>query len=239
MIRTLERKVFTNDKLFCRFAGNSSDSKPTDGIITGSSFLEVDTGVNYLFDEDVSAWVAQGSGNGKTSIANATVTLGSALTYNGNEQTQTVSSVKIGSTTLTVSTDYEITKNTGKDAGTYTMRIIGKGTYVGHVDKEFSIAKANGSVIASPDSLSLTEGGEDGTSEITVTGDGKISIATSAADVATAVLEDTTVTVSPVGEGSATVTITLAASDNYNGSTEEISVTVAAAETPDDNNGDE
>ena len=101
MIRTLERRAFTADKLLCKFAGNSSDSKPTEGIVTGSSFLEVDTGIEYLFDEDVSGWVAQGSGNGKTSIAGATVTLGSALTYNGSEQTQTVSTVKIGTTTLT------------------------------------------------------------------------------------------------------------------------------------------
>ena len=233
MIRTLERKAFTENKLYCRFAGNSSDSKPTTGIVTGSEFLEVDTGVSFLFDEDVSAWVAQGSGNGKTSIANATVTLGSSLTYDGTEKTQAVSSVKIGSTTLTVSTDYEITNNTGTDAGTYTMRIIGKGTYVGHVDKEFTIAKANGSVTASPDSLSLTEDGDAGTSTISVTGDGAVSVATSDATVATAEISGTTVTVAPVGAGSATVTVTLAASANYNGSSDEISVTVAAAE--DDN----
>ena len=230
MIRTLERRAFTNDKLFCKFAGNSSDSKPVDGIVTGSSFLEVDTGIEFLFDEDVSAWVAQGSGNGKTSLSGATVTLGSALTYNGSEQTQAVSTVKIGSTTLTVSTDYEITNNKGTDAGTYVLRIVGNGDYVGYIDKEFTIAKANGSVTASPDSLSLDEGGEAGTSTISVTGDGKVSVSTSDASVATAVLEDDTVTVTPVGAGSATVTVTLSASDNYNGSTDTIAVTVSAAE---------
>lgn len=230
MIRTITRKVFTNDKLFCTFAGNSSDSKPTEGIITGSTFLEVDTGIEYLFDEDTGAWEATGSGNGKTSIAGATVTLGSALTYDGTEQTQAVSTVKIGSTTLSESTDYEITNNKGTNAGAYTMRILAKGTYVGHVDKEFTIAKADGSVSASPDSLSLDEGGEAGTSTITVTGDGDISVSTSAADVATVSLEDETVTVTPVAEGSATITITLAASDNYNGDTETISVTVSAVE---------
>ena len=57
MIRTLERKVFTPDKLLCRFAGNSSDSKPTAGIVTGSLFLEVDTGDVYAFEEgDSPAW---------------------------------------------------------------------------------------------------------------------------------------------------------------------------------------
>ena len=234
MIRTLERRAFTGDKLYCRYAGNSSDSKPLVGIVTGSSFLEVDTGVEFLFDEDVSGWVAQGSGNGKTSIASATVTLGSALTYNGSEQTQTVSTVKIGTTTLTASTDYEITRNKGTGAGTYTMRIIGKGTYVGHVDKEFTIAKANGSVTASPDTLSLTEEGEAGTSTISVTGDGTVTVASSDTDVATVGISGTTVTVAPGEAGSATVTVTLAASDNYNGSSDTISVTVSAAEEPAD-----
>lgn len=234
MIRTLERRAYTDNKIYCRLVGNSSDSKPTAGIVTGSSFLEVDTGVSFLFDEDVSGWVAQGSGNGKTSISNATVTLGSSLTYNGSEQTQTVSAVKIGATTLTASTDYEIRDNKGTDAGTYTMRSVGKGTYVGHVDKEFTIAKANGSVTADPDSLSLDEGGDAGTSAISVTGDGVVSVSSSATDVATAALDGTTVTVTPVGAGSATVTVTLAASDNYNGSSDTISVTVAAAEAPAD-----
>lgn len=237
MIRTLERKAFTNDKLLCKFAGNSSDSKPTDGIVTGSSFLEVDTGITFLFDEDDAAWIAQGSGNGKTSLSGATVTLGSALTYNGSEQTQAVSTVKIGATTLTVSTDYEVTNNKGTNAGTYTLRIVGKGSYVGHIDKEFTIAKANGSVTADPDTLSLTEDGEAGTSAISVTGDGAVTVSSSAAGVATAEISGTTVTVTPGEAGSATVTVTLAASDNYNGSSDTISVTVSAAESNDDNEG--
>lgn len=237
MIRTLERRAFVGELLLCRFAGNSGDTKPTTGIVTGSSFLEVDTGIEFLFDEVSGGWVAQNTGNGKTSIAGATVTLGSALTYNGSEQTQAVSTVKIGATTLTESTDYEIRDNKGTDAGTYVLRIVGNGDYVGYVDKEFTIAKANGSVTADPDTLSLEEGGDAGTSTLTVTGDGEISIATSAADVATATVDDDTVTVTPVGAGSATITITLADSDNYNGSTETISVTVAAAEAQEENDG--
>ena len=230
MIRTYERKAFTGELLLCRFYGNSGDSKPTTGIVTGSSFREVDTGIEYLFDEVTGGWSAQGTGNGKTSVAGATVTLGSALTYNGSEQTQAVSTVKIGSTTLNASTDYEVTNNKGTDAGAYVLRIIGKGSYAGYTDKEFTIAKADGSVVADPDELSLEEDGDAGTSTLTVTGDGALSVATSDADVATVALDDDTVTVTPVGAGSATVTITLAASGNYNGSTETIAVTVAAAE---------
>lgn len=238
MIRTLERRAFTNNLLICKFAGNSGDTKPTDFIVTGSSFLEVDTGIEYLFDELSGGWVAQNTGNGKTTIAGATVTLGSALTYDGTEKTKSVSSVKIGSTTLTVTTDYTVEGNKGTEPGNYVMRIKGVGNYTGYIDADWSIGKGSGGVSALPDTLSLEEGGEDGTSTLTVTGDGTdISVATSAADVATATVEDDTVTVTPVGAGSATITVTLAENEHYTGGTDTITVTVAAAEAPAENNG--
>ena len=237
MIRTLERKAFTGELLLCKFAGNSGDSKPTTGIVTGSSFLEVDTGIEYLFDEVSGGWIAQNTGNGKTSIAGATVTLGSAVSYDGTEKTQGISSVKIGNTTLTVDTDYTVEGNKATEPGTYTMRIKGVGSYAGYVDKEWTLAKGTGSVTADPDSLSLTEGGDAGTSTLTVTGDGAVTVSSSAADVATAEVDDGTVTVTPVAEGSATVTVTLAESDHYTTASDTISVTVAAAEAPDDSEG--
>ena len=240
MIRTLERRAFVGNLLLCKFAGNSGDTKPTDFIVTGSSFIEVDTGIEFLFDEFSGDWVAQNTGNGKTSVAGATVTLGSALTYDGTEKTKSVSSVKIGATTLTVDTDYTVEGNKGTEVGNYVMRIKGVGDYTGYVDADWSIGKGSGGVVADPDTLSLEEGGDAGTSTLTVTGDGTdISVATSAADVATATVEDDTVTVTPVGAGSATITVTLAENEHYTGGTDTISVTVAAAETPEDNGGGE
>ena len=41
---------------YCEFAGKSTDTKPTEGIMTGSTFLEVDTGDAYLFEEEAPAW---------------------------------------------------------------------------------------------------------------------------------------------------------------------------------------
>ena len=232
MIRTIERRAFVGELLLCKFYGNSGDTKPTTGLVTGSKFVEVDTGIEYLFDEFSCSWIAQNTGNGKTSVAGATVTLGSAVSYDGTEKTQGISSVKIGASTLTVDTDYTVEGNKATEPGTYTMRIKGVGDYVGYIDKEWTLAKGTGSVTASPDSLELTEGGDNGTSALTVTGDGEISVSTSAADVATATVEEGTVTVTPVGEGSATITVTLAGTDHYTGATDTISVTVAAAETP-------
>ena len=57
MIRTLEKKAFTDNLSYVRLAGLSTESKPTTGIVTGSTFLEVDTGDEYAFAEgDSPTW---------------------------------------------------------------------------------------------------------------------------------------------------------------------------------------
>ena len=234
MVRGLVYRSFVAGKLYAEYAGLSSDAKPVAGIVTGSKFKEVDTGVEYAFDEVSGTWTAQNSGNGRTGIAGATVTLGTALKYTGSEQTQAVSSVVLGTTTLTASTDYEVVGNKGTEMGDYTLYVIGKGSYTGVIGKAWSIAKGEGSVSASPDSLSLTAGGDAGTATLTVTGDGEISAASSAEAVATVSVESTTVTVEPVDEGSATVTVTLTGTEHYSGDSATISVSVEAAADPED-----
>ena len=237
MIRAIVDRAFTAALKYQELAGLSTDTKPTSGIVTGSRFREVDTGVEYAFDEISGVWTAQNSGNGKTGITGATVTLGSALTYNGSEQTKAVSSVVIGTTTLTADTDYTVQGNKGTEIGDYIMYIIGKGSYTGIIAESWSIGQGVGSVSASPDSLTLTEGGDAGTSALTVTGDGEITAESSAEDVATVAVSGTTVTVTPVAEGSATVTVTLAETEHYSGGTDTISVTVEAA-AEDENQGE-
>ena len=232
MIRELEKKHYSEDKFFVRLAGLSSDSKPTEGIVTGSEFLAVDLGVKSFFDEMTADWYPETNAS-KTSILDATVTLGSSLSYTGSELTQAVSTVVIGETTLTADTDYEVFNNKALLPGSYTLHIVGKGSYAGVLPVEFTVSKAAGSVAAIPDSLSLTEGGDAGTSTITVTGDGDVSVESSAAAVATAELEDTTVTVTPVAEGSATVTVTLSETALYEGASGTIAVAVEAASEPD------
>ncbi len=235
MIRIIVDSAFSFDEDFIEAYGLSSDEKPVEGIVTGSRFTEVDTGVKYRFDEVTGTWFAQNSGNGKTAITGATVTLGTALKYNGSEQTQAVSSVALGDTTLTANTDYEIKDNKATEVGDYVLYVVGKGSYTGVLAKAFTVTKGDGSVSASPDTLSLTVGGDAGESTLTVTGDGALSVESSDADVATATLEGNTVTVTPVGAGTATVTVTLAEGDNYTGGTDTISVTVEAAAEPENN----
>ena len=229
MVRIIMEETFVPGKKYIEAAGLSTDSKPTAGIVTGSKFKEVDTGIEYLFDEVAGEWFAQNSGNGKTPIAGATVVLGSYPAYDGTEKTQTVSSVKIGATTLVADTDYKIKGNKETEIGSYELYIVGIGSYTGVIPEAWSITKGSGSVTASPDSLSLTEGGDSGESSLSVTGDGELSVSSSAKAVATAAISGEKVIVTPVAEGSATITVTLSDGEKYTGGTDTISVTVEAA----------
>ena len=70
-------------------------------------------------------------------IADAVVTLGGGLTYNGQEQTQSISSVKVDGLTVT----YTVSDNKATDPGTYTLTVTGTGNFTGTATKDFSIAR--------------------------------------------------------------------------------------------------
>ncbi len=69
-------------------------------------------------------------------IEDAVITLGEALIYNGNLQTQTVVSVKIDGLDVT----YDISGNTGTDADSYELTVTGNGNFTGSAEKAWSIA---------------------------------------------------------------------------------------------------
>lgn len=57
MIRIIENKWNGyGDRHYIEAAGLSTDDKPTAGLVTGSLFLEVDTGAVYAFDETTDTW---------------------------------------------------------------------------------------------------------------------------------------------------------------------------------------
>ena len=101
----------------------------------------------------------------KPDLSSAKVTLGTALTYTGKEQTQTVT-VTLDGTTLKEGVDYTISGNTGKDAGNYTLTVTGKGNYIGKTSKAWSIAKAKLDIL----SVDVQNKAYDGTTAATVTG---------------------------------------------------------------------
>lgn len=51
MIRILKENNFDGEKKYIEAAGLSTDTKPTANLITGSLFMEADTGKVYVYDE--------------------------------------------------------------------------------------------------------------------------------------------------------------------------------------------
>lgn len=53
MVRVIDCKWMGSsvDKYYYEFAGLSTDAKPVDNVVTGSLFMEADTGKVYVFDE--------------------------------------------------------------------------------------------------------------------------------------------------------------------------------------------
>lgn len=147
----------------------------------------------------------------KKDIANATVTLGASLTYNGSAQTQTVASVKLGSVTLRAGTDYKVAGNIATDAGNYTMAIMGIGDYSGTLWVDWTIARALGSISVSETSVDII-GPAGTTKQVTVavtSGYGDLVVSSSAPDTVTVSTVGNVITLTSVAEGNATISITL------------------------------
>lgn len=64
MIRTIESKLTDTNRAYVELAGLSTDTKPTDGLATGSIFTEVDTGTVFFFNDASGTWVEQFSFQG-------------------------------------------------------------------------------------------------------------------------------------------------------------------------------
>ena len=60
--------------------------------------------------------------------------------YNGRKKTISNITVTVGDTELDKETDYDITGNTGTDAGVYTLTVTGKGQYKGTLSAQWKIA---------------------------------------------------------------------------------------------------
>ena len=58
MLRPIN-KFKVDDKVFCEIFCLSTDTKPTEDVLTGSTACEVDTGDIYLFNEESATWVKQ------------------------------------------------------------------------------------------------------------------------------------------------------------------------------------
>ena len=164
----------------------------------------------------------------KTSLAGATLTPGPNKTYTGQEQTQT-GTVVSNSVTLVEGQDYTLSGDRGTNAGDYTLVATGINNFLGSKSALWSIAKAQGSISVSPNTLAIDGAGSTDTATITKVGDGTVSASSSDAGVATASVSGDTVTVTAVGAGTATITVTMADGDNYMGASATIAVEVTSS----------
>ncbi len=153
-------------------------------------------------------------------ISGANIVLGDSLTYNGNEQTQTVAGVVIDGLTVT----YDVSGNTATNAGTndYTLTVTGTGNFKGTATKAWNISKATPVLTITPSDASLSGGGK---VELTVTGvpaEGTYEITCAPAIAANA---DGSYTL-PNKTEVYTFTVSYAESANYNAATATCTVSV-------------
>lgn len=97
------------------------------------------------------------------SIKDAKITFskGDTVEYTGGRITNEISSVKLDDVTLKSGTDYEIADAStlsGTAAGSYTVKINGKGYYSGSVQSKWTIKKTNTTQTTSPSTSTTTSG---------------------------------------------------------------------------------
>ena len=56
IVESISKYNYGDDRRYLELAGLSTDPKPVDRLVTGSLFLEVDTGSVYAFDEISETW---------------------------------------------------------------------------------------------------------------------------------------------------------------------------------------
>lgn len=59
MIRELVKRPYDGGLFYLELSGDSTDTKPTAGVLDGSIFSESNTGKVYFFNEKSGGWVEQ------------------------------------------------------------------------------------------------------------------------------------------------------------------------------------
>ena len=162
----------------------------------------------------------------KKQVSSLTITLsGTSFVYTGNYITPTVT-VKDGDTQLEPETDYSVTFSNNQNVGTATATITGYGLYEGTVDKPFTITKATTVITMEHTNITINSGSvivRQGTTNY-----GTITYTSSNPNVASV---GTSGSVMGVASGTATITASVAGSDNYTDATVSYVVTVMSMET--------
>ncbi len=148
-----------------------------------------------------------------------------SITYNGSAQTPTVYVMSSSGYKLSEGYDYVLTYSNNINAGTATATVTGIGSYTGTKSVTFTIAKASQTVAAVATASSIKLGG---TCQVKGVGSegGSISYKSSNTSIATV---SSSGKVTAKGIGTATITVTAAATTNYKAASTTVKITVKVA----------
>ncbi len=186
-------------------ANNAQTNATTEPITVTATFTGDITNYNAIPNKTATITI-----NPKN-ISGANITLGSALTYTGKEQTQTVTSVVIDG--LTVTYDISGNKQTNVGASDYILTVTGKGNFTGTANRAWNIAKAQAVISVDTTPIVKTYG------DIWELPQATSNFGTVECDK---VIGDL------VNANTYTVTYTVAGTSNYNGDVKTINVTINA-----------
>lgn len=158
-----------------------------------------------------------------TSIKGAVLNVASQ-TYTGKPIIPAVT-LRLNGKTLCNGTDYTVTCTNNKDAGKATIKVTGKGKYVGTVSSTFSIHKAKQTLTVTPASVLKGK-----TATLSVKDDyGKLTFASSNQKVATVTAKGV---VKGLKAGTVIITVKAAGDKNHEAATQKVKITVYAYATP-------
>ena len=163
---------------------DGNEKKPTVKEVKVGTLVIPTTGYTVAYPDDVinigtKTMTITGKGN-YTGAATASYTItpktvtkemillsSENLIYTGSIIKPTVT-VKDGSKTLIENTDYTLTNEGGKEVGTYSLTITGKGNYTGTASRTFNIITKGASVFSVSDIASVIYNGSEQEPDITV-----------------------------------------------------------------------
>lgn len=198
----------------------------SEGMIGGISAGQTTVTAASMYGETISFNVLVNPFYLSNYNSDVTVTLSQkSYTYTGSE-IRPVPVVKVKGQTLRSGTDYTLSYENNKEAGSGYIRVTGKGNFGGDCGTSFDILKAKQQVTASISPSTVTAGGK---AKITAKGLGSLSYASKAADIAYTGYDGTVYTYESGKTGTAVITVTASGDQNHLEGSTTVTVTVKAA----------
>lgn len=214
-------------------------------VTNGSSFLIKDTDYSITYSDNIATGVATVTIHGKGEydsdssisstfiinprhISNVSVNAIAGSTYDGTAKTPSVT-VKDGSTTLVLNTDYTVAYFDNVNAGTAKVIITGMGNYTGSRIETFTIGKITPNLSITPTSLSWNaDDSSDKTIYVIRDGDGAITAEITSGSGISVNTVGTTIVVSrtDMNPGEATITVSVAEDTNHSAASTTCSVSL-------------